>query len=56
MKKRKLNKSEHIVVRITPVQLKMIINQIGKEEGITISDFIRKSINQQLYNNQTNHE
>ena len=56
MKNKKLKKTVHIVVGITPVQIKMIINQIGKDEGVTISDFIRKSINQQLYNNQTNHE
>ena len=49
MKRKKLKKSEHLVVRITPVQLKMIINHLKQEEGMTVSDFIRKSINQQLY-------
>lgn len=52
MKKRKLSKTEHLVVRITPVQLKMILNRIKEQEGITISDFIRSAINKQIYNNQ----
>lgn len=50
MNKKIIKKTEHVVVRITPSQLKMIINQIRKEEGVTISDFIRKSINKQIYN------
>lgn len=50
MKKRKMKKSEHLVVRITPVQLKMIINHIRNEKGVTISDFVRSSINKQLFN------
>jgi len=50
MKRKKLKKSEHLVVRITPVQLKMIISHLQKEEGVTISDFIRRSINKEIYN------
>lgn len=47
--RKKIKKSEHLVVRVTPVQLKMIIKTIKDEDGVTISDFIRDSINKQIY-------
>ena len=48
MKNNKLRKSEHLVVRITPQQLTLIVDYIKEEKGTTISDFIRKSINSML--------
>ena len=49
MNKKTNKKTEHLVVRITPIQLNMIMKHIEQEKGITMSDFIRTAINKQIY-------
>ena len=50
MKNKKPKKTNHLVVRVTSAQFNLILKQISKEKGITLSDFVRKSINNQIYN------
>jgi len=53
MKNKKIKKSEHIVVRITTSQLKMLTDYILKEKS-TMSDVVRTALNQYVtQNNKT---